>query len=241
MLAITRSTSSASTDSGRPLPTRDLELEPEPLGVLARRFDRFRREVGGGDLQVGTLRQQRQRDRAGAGADLVHARALGQLRADLDQQLGLPARPEHALVDVDLAGRGKGRGRGCRPSARARPGAGRCARSSPPPRRRPRRRSPPSVRWARRRARRRPGFRPRCGHLRRRRRRCARPRRRGSLPRCEPKAPRSERQLPPLPPILPVSTAPKILRKIAVLRLSSCRLPACRTRQFGAVQAIAPT
>ena len=82
--------------------TRDLEVEAEPLGVLARGFDRLRREVRGGDPQVGALGHQRQRDRAGAGADLVDAGALGQLGADLDQQLGLAARPEHALVDGDL-------------------------------------------------------------------------------------------------------------------------------------------
>ena len=52
--------------------------------------------------EVGTLGQQGQGDRAGAGADLVHAGALGQLDPDLDQQLGLAARPEHALVDGDL-------------------------------------------------------------------------------------------------------------------------------------------
>ena len=101
-MAITRSTSSASTDSGRPSADGDLEGEPEPLGVLTRGFDGLRREVRGGDLQVGALGEQRQRDRAGAGADLVHAGALGQLGADLDQQLGLAARPEDALVDVDL-------------------------------------------------------------------------------------------------------------------------------------------
>ena len=32
----------------------------------------------------------------------MHAGALGQFGADLDQQLGLAARPQHALVDGDL-------------------------------------------------------------------------------------------------------------------------------------------
>ena len=98
---MTRSTS-FETSSGRPSSTRDLEVDAEPLGVLAGDFGRLRREVGGGDPQVGALGEQGQGDRAGAGADLVHAGALGQLGADLDQQLGLAARPEHPLVDGDL-------------------------------------------------------------------------------------------------------------------------------------------
>ena len=50
----------------------------------------------------GRSRDQGQGDRPGAGADLVHARALGQLDGDLDQQLGLPPRQQHARVDGDL-------------------------------------------------------------------------------------------------------------------------------------------
>ena len=79
-----------------------LERDAEPLGVLARLFGRLRREVRGGDAQVGPLAEQRQGDRPRAGADLVHAGALRQLGADLDQQLGLAARDQHPLVDRDL-------------------------------------------------------------------------------------------------------------------------------------------
>ena len=74
---------------------------PESLGVLAGDFGRLRREVGGGDAQVGALVEQGEGDGAGAGADLVDAGALRQLGGDLDQQAGLAARDQHPRVDRD--------------------------------------------------------------------------------------------------------------------------------------------
>ena len=50
----------------------------------------------------GSLAEQGQGDRARAGADLVHAGALGELGADRDEQLGLAARDQDPLVDRDL-------------------------------------------------------------------------------------------------------------------------------------------
>ena len=81
---------------------RDLEVDAEPLGVLAGDFGRLGREVGGGHLQVRALVEQGEGDGAGSGADLVHAGALGQLGGDLDQQAGLPARDQHPRVDGDV-------------------------------------------------------------------------------------------------------------------------------------------
>ena len=99
---MTRSTSSSSERVRQPLLDRHLEVEAEPLGVLAGDFGRLRREVGGGDPQVGALVEQGQGDGAGAGADLVDAGALGQLGGDLDQEPGLAARDQDPRVDGDV-------------------------------------------------------------------------------------------------------------------------------------------
>ena len=62
-------------------------------------------DVAAADAQVRPLVLERQRHRAAARAGVVHARALGQREPDLDEQLGLRARDEHARVDhqVDVA------------------------------------------------------------------------------------------------------------------------------------------
>ena len=56
-------------------------------------------------VEVGALVLERERDRPRAGPDVDDPRALGQLEAHLDEQLGLRSRDQHARVDgeVDVA------------------------------------------------------------------------------------------------------------------------------------------
>ena len=75
--------------------------------------------------QVRPLVGQRQRDRARAGADVDHPRALRQAERRLDHVLGLGPRDQHARVDLQLDAAGSPCGRGCRRPARARAGAAR--------------------------------------------------------------------------------------------------------------------
>ena len=53
-------------------------------------------------MRSGRWLEQREGDGARAGADLVHAGALGQLGGDLDQQAGLAARDQDPRVDGDV-------------------------------------------------------------------------------------------------------------------------------------------
>ena len=81
-------------------------VEPEPRARWrARRRARRRSTSVPMHLEVRALVRERQRDRAAAGPDVDDARALRQqLEADLDEQLGLRPRHEHARVDA----RGRG-------------------------------------------------------------------------------------------------------------------------------------
>ena len=159
-------------------------LEPEPLAVGARDGERARRRRRSPlSSQIGPLVRERERDRADAAAAVEHAAPLRQLERELDEQLGLRARDEHARVDRELERGGTPGGRRCRRPARDRrrggaratgsvrtaaPATGACgsAWSALARRRRARRRAA-----ARRRARRSASRRPRSRCARRRARR----------------------------------------------------------------------
>ena len=79
-----------------------LHLEREPLRVGARDRERLGARVGGDHVEVRALGLQRQRHRAGARADVGHARAARQPERGLDQVLGLRARDQHAAVDEQV-------------------------------------------------------------------------------------------------------------------------------------------
>src|SRR5262249_41841701 len=80
----------------------ELEIEPKPLGVLARERERRIRYVDAGHACVGPLVLQCERDGAGADADVEDPGGLDireQREAALDDDLRLRPRHERAFVD----------------------------------------------------------------------------------------------------------------------------------------------
>ena len=71
----------------------EADLEPQPRRVGARDDERVLADVGRRDREVGALVLERQRDRAAAGADVDHARALS-------------GRSSAASTSVSVSGRG---------------------------------------------------------------------------------------------------------------------------------------
>ncbi len=71
----------------------------EPLRVAPSHLEGRRREIGGGDLRLGSLLRQRQRDRSGAGAEIEDPQrglpVLGGPKGGLDQRLGLRPGNQH--------------------------------------------------------------------------------------------------------------------------------------------------
>ncbi len=87
--------------SGGAVALPQLDLEPEPLGVLARKRQRVGRDVHSGHPGVGALVLERERDRARADSDVEDPGPLDSLHESeraVDERLGLGPRHERARV-----------------------------------------------------------------------------------------------------------------------------------------------
>ena len=87
---------------GEQVAVAERHVKAEPLRVGLGDRQRVRAALRPDDVEVGALGLQRERDRAGARADVAHARARRQVEHRLDQVLGLRARDQHARVDREL-------------------------------------------------------------------------------------------------------------------------------------------
>ncbi len=79
-----------------------VHAEPEPVRLGD--GERTGRGIGRDDAGIGPLVHDRERDRAGADADVEHAGAVEageQLEAALDEDLGLGPRDQHARIDLE--------------------------------------------------------------------------------------------------------------------------------------------
>ena len=82
-----------------------LDVQAQPRRVGGGHVERILGDVAGDHLSVRALGLERQRDRAGAGADVDDARALDalqQLQAAVDEQLRLGARHQHPRIDREI-------------------------------------------------------------------------------------------------------------------------------------------
>ena len=83
----------------------DAVVEVEARAIVARAGEGGERKVGGDEAPARPLGGEGERDRAGSGADVERPRLGGQREGerDLDDRLGLGARDEDAIVDLELA------------------------------------------------------------------------------------------------------------------------------------------
>ena len=95
-------------------------LQPEPRAVRARELERRLADVAAGERQVRALVLERERDRAAAGADVQHARAVRAARARPSTSSSVSGRGTSARGSTAARARGSRGGRGCRRPARAR-------------------------------------------------------------------------------------------------------------------------
>ena len=101
----------------------ELDVEPEPRRVRARHVERVGARVGRDDVEVRPLGLQRQRDRARAGADVAHARAVRAGRAPPRRGARSPAAGSARAGRRPARAPGTPSCPGCRRPARARAGA----------------------------------------------------------------------------------------------------------------------